>query len=94
MSGDPGSPGFADTEPREVDLAITGMTCASCSARIERKLTRLGTDTNVNLVTEKAHVVFREPLTVDDLILPVFVLDGENRRVMAVLRYLESEDRS
>ena len=68
MSGDPGSPGFADTEPREVDLAITGMTCASCSARIERKLTRLGTDTNVNLVTEKAHVVFREPLTVDDLI--------------------------
>ena len=29
------------TDSQVVDLAITGMTCASCSARIERKLGKL-----------------------------------------------------
>ena len=44
-------------EVREVDLAITGMTCASCSARIEKKLGKLdGVDAVVNLATEKATV--------------------------------------
>ena len=46
----------------EVDLAITGMTCASCSARIEKKLGRLeGVDAVVNLATEKARVRYAEP---------------------------------
>src|SRR5690606_244581 len=42
------------TDTQHVDLAITGMTCASCSARIERKLNKLdGVEASVNLATEK-----------------------------------------
>ncbi len=59
-------------EVHEVDLAITGMTCASCSARIEKKLGRLeGVDAVVNLATEKATVRFAEPVTVEDLLSTV-----------------------
>jgi Cu+-exporting ATPase len=56
----------------EVDLAITGMTCASCSARIEKKLGRLdGVDAVVNLATEKATVRYAAPVTVDLLLSTV-----------------------
>jgi Cu+-exporting ATPase len=59
-------------EVHEVDLAISGMTCASCSARIERKLGRLeGVDAVVNLATEKATVRYAEPVTVQDLLSTV-----------------------
>ena len=59
-------------EVHEVDLAITGMTCASCSARIEKRLGRLdGVDAVVNLATEKATVRFAEPVTVEDLLSTV-----------------------
>ncbi|TDN90516.1 heavy metal translocating P-type ATPase [Microbacterium sp. BK668] len=41
-----------------IDLEITGMTCASCAARVEKKLNRLdGVEASVNFATEKAHVV-------------------------------------
>ncbi|MGA8047333.1 MAG: heavy metal translocating P-type ATPase [Dermatophilaceae bacterium] len=57
---------------REVDLAITGMTCASCSARVEKKLNRLdGCEATVNLATEKAKVRFSAPLTVEDIMATV-----------------------
>ncbi|TSI13217.1 cation-translocating P-type ATPase [Brevibacterium aurantiacum] len=53
---------------REVDLDITGMTCASCSARIEKKLTRLdGVSAEVNLPLNSAHVVVESELTDADL---------------------------
>jgi Cu+-exporting ATPase len=43
----------------ELDLQIGGMTCASCAARIEKKLNRLdGVTATVNYATEKAHVQF------------------------------------
>ena len=44
------------TEPlADVELAITGMTCASCANRIERKLNKLdGVTATVNYATEKA----------------------------------------
>lgn len=59
-------------EVHEVDLAISGMTCASCSARIEKKLGRLdGVDAVVNLATEKATVRWTGPLTVADIVATV-----------------------
>jgi Cu+-exporting ATPase len=42
-----------------VELPIEGMTCASCAARIERKLNRLdGVEATVNYATERATVAF------------------------------------
>ena len=42
---------------RAVDLDLTGMTCASCAARIEKKLNRIdGVTATVNYATERAHV--------------------------------------
>ena len=62
----------APEQVHEVDLAITGMTCASCSARIEKKLGKLdGVDAVVNLATEKATVRFAEPVTVEQLLSTV-----------------------
>lgn len=54
--------------PRELELDITGMTCASCSARIEKKLTGLdGVTAEVNLPLETAHVVIDSELSDDDI---------------------------
>ena len=54
------------------DLAITGMTCASCAHRIERKLNKLdGVEASVNYATEKASVVFADHVTTDDLLAAV-----------------------
>lgn len=53
---------------REVDLDITGMTCASCSARIEKRLSRLdGVTAEVNLPLNTAHVVIDSDLTDGDV---------------------------
>ncbi len=42
-----------------VDLAVGGMTCSSCAARIERKLNKLdGVSATVNYATETASVAF------------------------------------
>ncbi|MGW2331121.1 heavy metal translocating P-type ATPase [Streptomyces sp. NPDC001700] len=56
----------------EVELAIGGMTCASCAARIEKKLNRMdGVEATVNYATEKAKVTFREDIAVTELIATV-----------------------
>ena len=55
---------------RQVELAISGMTCAACANRIERKLNKLdGVDASVNYATEQAAVRFDpERVTVADLL--------------------------
>jgi Cu+-exporting ATPase len=55
-----------------VQLAIGGMTCASCANRIERKLGRLpGVTARVNFATETAHVLHPASLTTADVIAAV-----------------------
>ena len=48
--------GTADaTGLRAIDLTVEGMTCASCVARVEKKLSKLdGVSASVNLATESA----------------------------------------
>ncbi len=49
----------------QIQLAIGGMTCASCAARIEKRLNRLdGVSASVNYATETATVAYPDPLTV------------------------------
>ena len=44
---------------QQVELTIGGMTCASCAARIEKKLNRMdGVSASVNYATEKARVSY------------------------------------
>ncbi|MFJ9941401.1 heavy metal translocating P-type ATPase [Streptomyces erythrochromogenes] len=55
-----------------VELSIGGMTCASCAARIEKKLNRMdGVEATVNYATEKAHVSYGADVAVADLIATV-----------------------
>src|SRR2546430_137663 len=55
-----------------VDLQIGGMTCASCTARVEKKLNRLdGVRASVNFATETAHVSFPANVAVADLVRTV-----------------------
>ncbi|MEU3249542.1 heavy metal translocating P-type ATPase [Streptomyces sp. NPDC006997] len=56
----------------EVELAIGGMTCASCAARVEKKLNRMdGVTATVNYATEKAKVSHGGEVAVSDLIATV-----------------------
>lgn len=55
-----------------VELSIGGMTCASCAARIEKKLNRMdGVEATVNYATEKAKVSYSGDVQVADLIATV-----------------------
>ncbi|WGP11808.1 heavy metal translocating P-type ATPase [Streptomyces sp. SH5] len=63
----------SDAGTTAVELAIGGMTCASCAARIEKKLNRMdGVEATVNYATEKAKVTYAgADVSVDDLIATV-----------------------
>src|SRR5690349_18584199 len=57
---------MATTAAAEVDLEISGMTCASCAARVEQRLNELdGVRATVNFATERARVT-----VLDDGLLP------------------------
>jgi Cu+-exporting ATPase len=59
----------ATGDPFEVELAIGGMTCASCAARVEKKLNRMeGVEAAVNYATEKARITLRGDVAVASLI--------------------------
>ena len=55
-----------------VDLEIEGMTCASCAARIEKRLNKIdGVRATVNYATERAHVIVPTGVNNDDLLAQV-----------------------
>jgi Cu+-exporting ATPase len=57
------------TAPQELRLDLEGMTCASCAARIEKRLNRLdGVDATVNFATEQATVHCDPSVSVDELV--------------------------
>ena len=59
--------------PERVDLEISGMTCAACASRIERRLNKLeGVEASVNYATDRAAVRF-DPgrVALEDLIQAV-----------------------
>lgn len=63
---------MSPTTSTDVELAITGMTCASCANRIERKLNKLdGVTASVNYATERARVSFPGTVSPDDLVATV-----------------------
>lgn len=55
-----------------VDLAVEGMTCASCVMRVEKKINKLdGATATVNLATETAHVELTQDVDPDALVRAV-----------------------
>jgi len=57
---------------RDVELVIGGMTCASCAARIEKKLNKMpGVSASVNYATEKAKVSYSPDVAPEDLVATV-----------------------
>jgi P-type Cu+ transporter len=56
-------------DPVEVTLAVGGMTCGACAARIERRLNQMdGVSARVNLASERAAVVIDGTVPVDRII--------------------------
>src|SRR5579875_45452 len=73
MSAVTGVPAAGHRQARHsLELSVGGMTCASCAARIEKKLNRLdGVSATVNFATETARVSFPATMTPGDLIAVV-----------------------
>ena len=63
---------MSETSTREsglIELAISGMSCGSCAARIERRLNQLdGVAASVNYATERAYIASTGDRDVDELI--------------------------
>lgn len=58
----------------EIELNVSGMTCASCVARIEKALVRIpGVEAaSVNLATERAHIrILQDAVTADELVAAI-----------------------
>ncbi|MBI8999876.1 heavy metal translocating P-type ATPase [Corynebacterium sp. CCM 9185] len=78
-AGFPATAGTAHT-----DLAVTGMTCTSCSGRVERKLNRLdGVTATVNFATETASVDFNPDLITPDDLVSVVEQTGYGASIVA-----------
>ena len=57
---------------RSAELAVGGMTCASCAARVQKKLNKLdGVTATVNVATETASVTFPAAMPADELVAAV-----------------------
>lgn len=76
----------------QLDLGVTGMTCTSCSARIERKLNRMdGVDATVNFATESAKVDYDPAKTDPGAVIQTVRNTGYDAFTMADTSADESE---
>ena len=68
-------PSASSPPSQELDLAIGGMTCASCSGRVERALRKVPgvEEATVNLATESARVRFAPSATQDSASMDALV---------------------
>jgi Cu+-exporting ATPase len=83
-------------EEHKVELKISGMSCAACSVKIEKKLSKMVgvSKANVNLTTEKATVEFdASKVKVSELIKAVQALGYEAERAEEVTKDREKEQR-
>ncbi|AGF73682.1 heavy metal translocating P-type ATPase [Corynebacterium halotolerans] len=68
----------------QIDLGVTGMTCTSCSSRVQRKLNKLdGVDASVNFATESASVRYDPGKTDPDRLIEVVRGAGYDAFAMA-----------
>ena len=70
----------------ELELAVTGMTCASCVRRVEKALAKVpgARQASVNLATERAQVVYDPAAgTPDDFVAAVVKAGYEARSIAA-----------
>ena len=57
---------------QSIDLTVTGMTCTSCAARVERRLNKVpGVHAQVNYATATAHVEHDNTVSTDDLVTTI-----------------------
>jgi Cu+-exporting ATPase len=76
------STGVRPDTPTRVDLAVSGMTCASCAARIEKKLNRLdGVSATVNFATETATVDYDPARIVPETLVATVEATGYTARL-------------
>ena len=81
------------TAPERVTLAVSGMTCAACSARVQRALgeTPGVTDASVNLMTGQATVDFDPRVTGSDDLVEAVRATGYDAEALAAERSVEEE---
>jgi Cu+-exporting ATPase len=66
-----------EVPPATLDIAIGGMTCAACAARIEKQLNKLeGVEAAVNFAAEKAHVRYVPGLADSERLVATVVKAG------------------
>ncbi len=81
-------------ESATVEIAVGGMTCAACAARIEKQLNKLpGVEAAVNLAAERAHVRFAPELADVDRILAAVVKTGFTASVSTTDTHAEEKER-
>src|SRR3712207_3128255 len=83
-----------ETTTETATLAVEGMTCASCVARVERALGRVEgvIEANVNLATERATVRFDPQATAPDALAAAVIRAGYAAHPEAIER-ADAKDR-
>ena len=80
--------------PQSVQLQISGMTCAACSGRIEKALSKLsGVTASVNLATETAHVSYNPAVETVEDIIDAIVKTGYGARELSDTSRVEEKAR-